>query len=61
MSSKVRRKVTVDMGKSDESDKRKPSVFERLGPGGGQRKYEYDSDVLNFILFIEFKADQIVI
>ncbi|XP_067668774.1 zinc finger CCCH domain-containing protein 13-like isoform X1 [Haliotis asinina] len=40
--SKPRRRVTVDTGKpvSEESEKRKPSVFERLGPGGGQRKYE---------------------
>lgn len=45
--SKSRRKVTVDTAKSvsDESEKRKPSVFERLGPGGGQRKYEYEPEV----------------
>lgn len=44
--SKPRRRVTVDTGKpvSEESEKRKPSVFERLGPGGGQRKYEEASD-----------------
>lgn len=41
MSSKKRR-VTVDNQQPDENDRRKPSVFERLGPGaaGGGRKYE---------------------
>lgn len=45
--SKSRRKVTVDTAKSvsDDSEKRKPSVFERLGPGGGQRKYDYEAEV----------------
>ena len=39
--SKPRRKVTVESGKSlteSGGEKRKPSVFERLGPGG--RSYE---------------------
>ena len=48
MSSKSKRRVTVDTGNtvSEDSEKRKPSVFERLGPGAGQRKYsEYDSEV----------------
>lgn len=33
--SKIKRRVTVDSAKSvpDEGDRRKPSVFERLGPG----------------------------
>ncbi|KAK7484825.1 hypothetical protein BaRGS_00023868 [Batillaria attramentaria] len=46
MSSKSKRRVTVDTGNavSEDSEKRKPSVFERLGPGGGQRKYsEYEA------------------
>ena len=44
--SKIKRKVTVD---SD--DRRKPSVFERLGPGATRRSYgnydDSDSDVRN--------------
>ena len=40
--SKARRRVTVDVESTvpDDAGKRKPSVFERLGPGGAQRKYE---------------------
>ena len=48
MSSKSKRRVTVDTGNTvtEDAEKRKPSVFERLGPGAGQRKYsEYDSEV----------------
>ena len=45
--SKIKRKVTVD---SD--DRRKPSVFERLGPGATRRSYgnydDSDSDVRNY-------------
>ncbi|KAL8592463.1 hypothetical protein ACOMHN_021405 [Nucella lapillus] len=56
MSSKSKRRVTVDPGNtvSEDAEKRKPSVFERLGPGAGhQRKYseireaplrDYDSE-----------------
>ncbi|XP_025078573.1 zinc finger CCCH domain-containing protein 13-like isoform X3 [Pomacea canaliculata] len=44
MSSNTKRRVTVETGMSEDSEKRKPSVFERLGPGAGQRKYsEYDA------------------
>ena len=52
MSSKSKRRVTVDTGNtvSEDSEKRKPSVFERLGPGAGQRKYsEYDSEVCSVL------------
>jgi hypothetical protein len=42
--SKLKRKVTVDNPHStqEDNDRRKPSVFERLGPGaaGASRKYE---------------------
>ena len=42
--SKIKRKVTVDS-----EDRRKPSVFERLGPGATRRSYgnyeDSDSDV----------------
>ena len=40
MSSKSRRRVTVESSKplNESSDKRKPSVFERLGPGAPSRK-----------------------
>ncbi|XP_063430416.1 zinc finger CCCH domain-containing protein 13-like isoform X2 [Mytilus trossulus] len=50
--SKLKRRVTVDNQQStqDESDRRKPSVFERLGPGaaGASRKYD-DSICRNFL------------
>lgn len=47
--SKIKRRVTVDSAKSvpDEGDRRKPSVFERLGPGARKqlddvkRNYQY--------------------
>ena len=41
------RRVTVDQDTSlsDEGGKRKPSVFERLGPGAPARSYERDSEV----------------
>lgn len=45
-SSKSKRRVTVDTGNPvpEDSEKRKPSVFERLGPGAGQRKFsDYDT------------------
>ncbi|KAK6196121.1 hypothetical protein SNE40_001407 [Patella caerulea] len=44
--SKPKRRVTVDAGKSvsDDGEKQKPSVFERLGPGGGQRKYNAEPE-----------------
>ncbi|XP_036367355.1 zinc finger CCCH domain-containing protein 13 isoform X2 [Octopus sinensis] len=53
--SKSRRKVTVDTAKSvsDESEKRKPSVFERLGPGGGQRKYEYEPERMDKTAYVD--------
>ncbi|CAC5405615.1 ZC3H13 [Mytilus coruscus] len=50
--SKLKRRVTVDNQQStqDESDRRKPSVFERLGPGaaGASRKYD-ESICRNFL------------
>lgn len=53
--SKSRRKVTVDTAKSvsDDSEKRKPSVFERLGPGGGQRKYDYEAERMEKSSYVE--------
>ncbi|XP_064638142.1 zinc finger CCCH domain-containing protein 13-like isoform X2 [Lineus longissimus] len=46
--SKVRRKVTVEKGSSvsETSEKRKPSVFERLGPGAS-RRYRDEEDALS--------------
>lgn len=50
--SKLKRKVTVDNPHStqEDNDRRKPSVFERLGPGaaGASRKYE-DNICRNFL------------
>lgn len=50
--SKLKRKVTVDNPNStqEENDRRKPSVFERLGPGaaGASRKYD-DNICRNFL------------
>ena len=64
--SKLKRKVTVD---SD--DRRKPSVFERLGPGATRRSYgnydDSDSDVslwkkvyfdMLLISSVEFKTER---
>ncbi|XP_077987674.1 uncharacterized protein LOC144442255 isoform X2 [Glandiceps talaboti] len=46
--SKIHRKVTVDSSKSiqdsSQSSRRRPSVFERLGPGGGGRESRLSSD-----------------
>jgi hypothetical protein len=46
MSNKSKRRVTVEGNAANEdSEKRKPSVFERLGPGAGQRKYYSELEV----------------
>lgn len=55
--SKAKRKVTVDAGKSvpDDSERRKPSVFERLGPGGVRKPaYAEESEVIfdSFLLIL---------
>ena len=36
--SKIKRKVAVDPVAGPSEDKKKPSVFERLGPGGAARR-----------------------
>ena len=50
MSGKSRRRVTVESKTLDGSDKRKMSVFERLGPGAPSRKNreEVSALVTNF-------------
>lgn len=43
--SKLKRKVTVDPVSGPSDDRKKPSVFERLGPGAVRRYDDSDSDV----------------
>jgi hypothetical protein len=50
--SKIKRKVTVDPVSGSSDDRKKPSVFERLGPGAVRRQVgsydDSDSDVRLF-------------
>ena len=51
--SKIKRKVTVDSVAGSSDDRKKPSVFERLGPGASRRQYgatyeDSDSDASSF-------------